>query len=69
MKPLRWKRSQEQHAETHCGEFHIHPQYWGCVSARSFQLRRGQGHGEYVGTFDTHRDAKAKADELRRKST
>lgn len=64
MKPLRWKRSVEESVESHCGEWSIHPQYWGCVRARNYTLRRGKGYGTYVGTFDTQRQAKARAEEI-----
>lgn len=61
---LRWKRSKEQFTETHCGLWKISPKYWGRVTATSYELRRGKGHGEHVGTFDTQSAAKQKADAL-----
>lgn len=61
---MRWKPSKDQFTETHCGLWKISPKYWGRVTATSYELRHGKGHGEHVGTFDTQSKAKQRAAEL-----
>ena len=37
---IRWKRSQEGFADSHCGHWSIHPLYCSCVKPQFFDLYR-----------------------------
>jgi hypothetical protein len=59
---LKWKRSQEGHTETHCGEFEIYPEYEGTTSPQSWRLWQNK-NGRRIdrGSHFTQRGAKDEA--------
>ncbi len=35
---IKWKRGGEGYADSHCGKFHISPEYQGCETPQSFNV-------------------------------
>jgi hypothetical protein len=59
---IRWKRSSDGFAESHCGRWRITPEYWSCVEPQAFTLHRD---GKIVARgCSTQRDAKDTASDL-----
>ena len=57
---IKWKRSDDGYATSHCGQWKISPLYFGCVNPQWYELHHD---GTKIGSmFETQRDAKTEAD-------
>jgi hypothetical protein len=55
-KPLiRWYRSDSGYVDSHCANWRIEPEYWGCTSPQGYRL---VGYSTLRGRYDTQREAK-----------
>lgn len=59
---IRWRRSNDSYATSHCGRWKISPLFWGCIHPQWFELRRDDVKIDSM--FETQRAAKVMADEL-----
>lgn len=66
MTTLRWQRSSEGFAVSHCAHYQIEPEYWGRCNAQSYRLVYFPNAKTFkgsvrLGSHDTQRAAKQRA--------
>lgn len=57
---IRWKRANDGFVESHDGQWHIAPLYWGCTRPQVFEL--SFGHKKLASYCATQKEAKEVAE-------
>ena len=63
---IHWGPSRDDYVESHCGQWWITPNYWGCTRPQSYTLKRKMnGAWKTLSSFcSTQREAKEDAERL-----